>query len=283
MTGFEIYMKANKMADNTIKIYNNAVELLHNHVQKADNEITTQDVLSWIASMNNLSGATVSQRLAGVKAYFSYLEMIGEVESNVTEKIKPPKIEHKEKPYPEAEVIRKMINVTGNVRDKAFIYTLASTGMRFSEISAITVGQYRNMLGEDCREIEILGKGSKHRRVYINDEAKRYIDTYLVIRTRKLGELSDDDYLFASGLNNKLDASNSCKMVKRVARNAGYADADDVCNHWLRAAFATTQAESGTPVTDIQAAMGHSNVQTTSLYIKHTQSRINNTMRKAVF
>ena len=56
-----------------------------------------------------------------------------------------------------------MIECATNPRDKA-IATLASTGMRISELINITLNDF------DGNDINIVGKGSKRRVVHINDK-----------------------------------------------------------------------------------------------------------------
>lgn len=104
------------------------------------------------------------------------------------------------------------------------------------------------------------------------------IDNYLNTRPK-----SNYNNLFLSYYGGPIHSNNLSQTLKNVAKKAGYPMWKDICNHALRSAFATTKAEQGTPLTTIQASMGHSKLETTLIYIKRNQNAINSAMKNMAF
>lgn len=273
---YVIYLTAGKKATSTIEKYSSYVQQMLDYINKPETEITYLDLLNWQSSISKYESATICLRLAAVRSYFNFLHMAKIIAENPAVGLETPKKVNKEKPYPDASMLRAMVDNARTPRDRAIILTMATTGLRVSELLSITYDQYLD--ARENREVTIKGKGSKFRTVYLNDEVVEAIEAYL---PRRKDDFSDK--LFTSFRGGEIDSSNLCDTMKTTARRAGIPFWKDVCNHWLRAGFATTQAEAGTPVSDIQAAMGHSSLATTSIYIKHTQARINAAMSKSVF
>lgn len=277
-TAYINYLKGDKKSPRTIAEYTKYVKQMLDFVGKPDVEVTYTDLVDWKASIAHLAPSSVCLQIAAVKSYFQFLVDAEMIDKNPADKLKRPAKKNKEKPYPEAWMIRAMVDNARTDRDRAIIMLFATTGLRFSELANITLDEYKNMGGSDGREIKILGKGAKERTVYVNDEAKLYIDVYLTTRPR-----NSSDKLFLSFTGQELHENCFSQTLKNVAKKAGIPFWNEICPHFLRTSFATLQSEAGTPVATIQAAMGHASLATTSVYIKHSQERINNAMKTVAF
>lgn len=277
-TAYINYLKGDQKSPRTITEYTKYVNQMLDFVGKPDIEVTYTDLVDWKASIANLAPSSVCLQIAAVKSYFQFLVDAEMIDKNPADKLKRPAKKNKEKPYPEAWMIRAMVDNARTDRDRAIIMLFATTGLRFSELANITLDEYKNMGGSDGREIKILGKGAKERTVYVNDEAKLYIDMYLTARPH-----NGSNKLFLSFTGQELHENCFSQTLKNVAKKAGIPFWNEVSPHWLRASFATLQSEAGTPVATIQAAMGHASLATTSVYIKHSQARINSAMKTVAF
>lgn len=272
------YLKADKKSPRTIAEYTKYINQMLEFVGKDEGDITYTDLVNWKASISHLSPNTICLQIAAIKSYFGFLEEAEIITSNPATKIKRPAKKAKEKHYPEAWMIRAMIDNARTIRDKAIIMLFATTGLRVSELTGLTLEQYKHMGGSDGREITIVGKGAKERTIYINDEVKELIDMY--IPNRPVNSCSK---LFVSFQGGEIHSNNLSQTLKHIAKNSGIPFWNDISSHWLRVSFATLQSEAGTPVATIQAAMGHASLATTSVYIKHSQARINNAMKTVAF
>lgn len=280
-TNYITYLQSKSSSPLTIASYTKYVKMALDYIGKPENEITYMDLVNWKNTFTNLKPNSQNIRISAIKNYFAFLKKSKIIEVNPAEELEKQKIRDcdvKQKPYIEAHYLRDMVNSARTIRDKAIILLFATTGLRVSELTNITVEQYKNLSGLDGRELVIVGKGNKTRRVYINDEVKEMIDSYLLIRPK-----CECSNLFLSFQNGPIHSNNLSQTLKNVAKKAGYPLWNDVCNHALRSAFATTKAEQGTPLTTIQAAMGHAKLETTLIYIKRNQNNINNAMKNMAF
>lgn len=275
------YLQSQSRSPLTIQNYTKYINMALEYIGKPENDITYIDLLDWKNTFTNLKPNSQNIRISAIKNYFSFLTKAEIIASNPAEELEKQKVRDcdvKQKPYIEAHYLRDMVNHARTIRDKAIILLFASTGLRVSELIAITLDQYQNMTGPNGRELVILGKGNKTRRIYINDEVKNIIDSY--IKTRPQSKYNN---LFLSFQGGPIHSNNLSQTLKNVAKKAGYPQWQEICNHALRSAFATTKAEQGTPLTTIQAAMGHARLDTTLIYIKRNQNVINNAMANMAF
>lgn len=276
-----VYLESQSRSPLTIANYTKYINMALDYIGKPESEITYMDLVSWKNTFINLKPNSQNVRISAVKNYFAFLKKAGIIDSNPAKELEKQKIREcdvKQKPYIEAHYLRDMVNNARTMRDKAIILLFATTGLRVSELTGITLEQYQSMNGKDNRELTIVGKGNKTRKVYINDETKLAIDSYLLTRPKVACP-----NLFLSFQNGPIHSNNLSQTLKSVAKRAGYPMWQDICNHALRSAFATTKAEQGTPLTTIQAAMGHSKLETTLIYIKRNQNNINNAMANMAF
>ena len=275
------YLQSQSRSPLTIKNYTKYINMALDYIGKPENEITYMDLVNWKNSFANLKPNSQNIRISAIKSYFSFLKKADILTSNPADELEKQKVRDcdvKQKPYIEAHYLRDMVNNARTIRDKAIILLFATTGLRVSELTNITLDDYKNMNGQNNRELTITGKGNKSRKVYIVDEVKDMIDSYL--KTRPISEYSN---LFLSFSGGPIHSNNLSQTLKSVAKKAGFPMWNDICNHALRSAFATTQAENGTALTTIQAAMGHAKLETTLIYIKRNQNSINNAIRNVAF
>lgn len=280
-TNYTAYLQSKSSSPLTIANYTKYINMALDYIGKPESEIIYMDLVNWKNTFTNLKPNSQNIRISAIKNYFAFLKKSKVIEENPAEGLEKQKIRDcdvKQKPYIEAHYLRDMVNHARTIRDKAIILLFATTGLRVSELTNLTVEQYMNLDGLDGRELAIVGKGNKVRRVYINDEVKEMIDNYLNTRPK-----SNYNNLFLSYYGGPIHSNNLSQTLKNVAKKAGYPMWKDICNHALRSAFATTKAEQGTPLTTIQASMGHSKLETTLIYIKRNQNAINSAMKNMAF
>ena len=259
--------------ENTKKSYRTDVECMMDFVGKNEEDITLADLLAWKVDMQERgnSTATMARRIGSVKRYFDFLVDIDVIAKDPSKKLKAPKVVNKVEPTLTADDIHKILSCTKNKRDKAIIATLASTGMRISELINIKMDDIE---GDD---IHIVGKGSKRRVVHINEKTMGYIHDYLA--TRKY----DSDNLFVSNGNTPMLPNNINRTLKRLADKAGIDK--NIHNHSLRHLWATSMLDHGVPLERIQLCMGHSDISVTTRYakIRNEREAVRETMDIEVF
>lgn len=276
-----LYLQSESYSPLTIKNYSKYIEMALKFIGKEDKDITSMDIVTWANTFTNLKPNSQNIRLSAVKSYFGFLADFGFIDCDPCKAVKKRKVREcdvKQKPYIEAYQLREMVNHARSFRDKAIVLLFATTGIRVSELTNITLGDYNNLSGEDNRELTIVGKGNKIRKVYIVDEVKEAIDTYLRLRPE-----SDCNKLFITNQGGQIHSNNLTIAIKNIAKQAGIPFYSEMCCHALRAGYATTKHAQGESIKTIQKSLGHSNLETTLRYIKDSQSEINASMKKVAF
>lgn len=259
------YLWGNKRNENTINAYVADIEQCLNSIDKPVDAITIFDLEDWKAGMNGLSSASVARKISAVKCFFKYLADRDAISKDPAKNLTTVRIKNKVKVVPDGKEIRAMLDAAGCKRNKAIIMTLATTGMRISELGSITLEQYQSRVDD---AIVITGKGDKQRVIQFAPETISMIDDYVA-----WGRKDGCDRLFTSNLGNPIDHQCTSDMLKRTAKRAGIENWHDISNHYMRAAFATIKSEAGVPIEVIKDMLGHSDIAVTSRYIKRTEQR----------
>ncbi len=161
------------------------------------------------------------------------------------------------------EEIKKLIEITENIKHKLIIKLLYGCGFRVSEL----VNLKKSDLNFDEELIHIrLAKGRKDRFVKIPSSIKKELEGYC--------RLSSAEVLFPSNRGGKLTKKTIAKIVQNSARKAGIKKR--VYPHLLRHSFATHLLEQGTDLRMIQKLLGHSDIKTTQIYLKISNANIKN-------
>lgn len=156
-------------------------------------------------------------------------------------------------------------------RDKAILELLFSTGMRVSEAASLKIDNVN--LKRD--EFTVLGKGKKHRVVYLSDDAKRSIKSYLDRRK------DTSPYLFvrhdrarrsAGATSHPLTPRSVQRIVDRYAKEAGITKR--VTPHTLRHTYATDLLRNGADIRAVQSLLGHESITTTQVYTHITDKEL---------
>ncbi len=159
-----------------------------------------------------------------------------------------------------------------SLRDRAILELLFSTGLRVSELCALS-----RYLDWSRDEISVRGKGGKIRPVFISIGAKRAIKKYL----DKRGDTDDALFVYigrgakraeTDGGSAHLSTRSVERLVKQYAIIAGIDKR--VTPHTLRHSFATDLLQNGADIRSVQALLGHANIATTQIYTHVTDKHL---------
>lgn len=260
-------------SENTKKSYGKDIKYMLGYINKEESDITLADLLDWVNWMQEKgnSSATIARRIGTAKRYFSFLVDIEVLDADPSVKLTAPKVVNKVEPTLTSDEIQRILACAKNPRDKAIIATLASTGMRISELINIKLDDF------DGNDVYIIGKGNKRRLIHINDKAMGYINDYLKVRKDGV------DNLFVSNQHTPMLADNINRTLKRLANKAGVEK--NIHNHSLRHLWATSMLDHGVSLERIQLCMGHSDISVTTRYarIRNERQVVHDVMEIEVF
>ena len=196
---------------------------------------------------------TLNNERRVLSAFFSWASSEGYVQVNPMLKIKSIRVDKRVKePFTDDD----MEAIRGSVRNNfehALVELLYSTGIRCSELVQIRIRDidFQNM------QMKVLGKGGKERYVYLNAKAKRAVLAHM-----SHGHV--DCYLFpASRSSNHISTSYVRQVLHDIGKRAGVSD---VHPHRFRRTTASMALSRGMPIDQVQKLLGHSNIETTTLY-----------------
>ncbi|MEP6168798.1 MAG: tyrosine-type recombinase/integrase, partial [Rhodopirellula bahusiensis] len=160
--------------------------------------------------------------------------------------------------------IQRMMEAARTLRDKLLLSVLYATGLRVAEVARLQWSDF----DFDRQQIRVqLGKGRKDRYVMLADDLLPLM-RQLWRHTKGVG------YLFPSE-DGRVGRHLSPRTIQRAVKQARILAGIDkhATPHSFRHSFATHLIESGTDIRFIQKLLGHTNLETTSLYTKVAQMK----------
>jgi len=156
-----------------------------------------------------------------------------------------------------------------DLRDKAILELLFSTGLRVSELCSLT-----SDIDLKSDELSIRGKGGKVRVVFISLEAKKAVKNYLAARK----DMSDALFIQIGSKISPLTRRSVERIVKQHGIKAGISK--KVTPHVMRHMFATDLLGNGADLRSVQAILGHANIGTTQIYTHVTDKHLRDIHKK---
>lgn len=155
-------------------------------------------------------------------------------------------------------------------RNLVMLRLMLATGLRAGEVVALR----REHLDLDtCRLVVREGKGAKDRVLWFSDEVRGALTEWLERRP-------ESPYLFPTRQGGQLQTRYLRELVSRLAVRAKIAEAEKVSPHTLRHTFATDLYRETHDLRLVQAALGHSSVQTTEVYTHLVNGEVENALRR---
>jgi integrase/recombinase XerD len=158
-------------------------------------------------------------------------------------------------------------STTLGIRDRAMLETLYATGLRVSELVALTIDRVRL----DPGFVRIIGKGRKERLVPLGTEAIEWIERYTG-SARTILDRDRRSELFLNHRGGALTRQGFWKILRRHAQQAGIRS--HLSPHVIRHSFATHLVENGADLRAVQMMLGHSSLTTTEIYTHVARERL---------
>jgi integrase/recombinase XerD len=284
LRNFETYLKLEKsLSRNSIEAYLNDIHKLEKYFLETGSElspaqVTYPDLKSFILwySSNNNNARTQSRVLSGIRAFYKFLLIEGEIDKNPASLIESPKIGLK---LPEVLSIAEIDMMIAEIdlskqeghRNKAIIETLYGCGLRVSELVNMRLTDVHNEEGY----VMVTGKGEKQRLVPISNKALKEIDIYKTDR-RRLPVIHDQNIIFLNRRGSKLTRAMIFTIIKDLAAKAGIKK--NISPHTFRHSFATHMIEAGADLRAVQEMLGHESILTTEIYTHIDRSFLRDTL-----
>lgn len=266
------YMPARNFAPRSRIEYDHDLTQLVTFMERAG--VTHVDALSlkhvdaYQAELDRLgfAGSTRRRKTASARSFLRFLARNGYLRQDLGAQLIPPQAETKEpRVLSEAEYKRLLDVVRYETRDATVIELLLQTGLRLTELIRLTLDdvQLPTKITPDPENVGLLyvraGKGRKDRTLPLNCKACKAIRAYL--RVRPDVEIRT---LFVNKFRGPLGPRG---VQKLVAKYLAAANIQGASVHSLRHTFGTHHVARGTSLRTVQAALGHQDLKTTSIYV----------------
>lgn len=197
--------------------------------------------------------STINAKLSALRSYYHFLYDEEHIDRNIAEKIELIEEENKEpKKVLSQQQVFKILDEVTDLRDRALLETLYTTGIREGELTAVNI---ENVDFENRLLYVIKGKGKKGgktRIIPISKTALKWVKAY--IGSRKQG------VLFLNNRGSRLSERSVYNIVKKYFP----------CSpHELRHCFATHMIVKTGNMKGVSEMLGHSSVQMTEQIYTH--------------
>ncbi len=228
----------------------------------------------------NLKKNTQSYYIIAIRNFLKYLAK-NDYKTLSSDKIELPKIPQRQIDIIEYDELERLLaspkgNDLKNLRDKAILEVLFSTGLRVSELCSLS--RYFDL---NRGEITVRGKGNKLRVVFLADSTKKAIKEYLAERSDAeealFVSLTKATHSTSSGQKNpkvigRILPRTIQRLIDFYSRKAGIAK--KVHPHMIRHSFATDLLINGADLRSVQEMLGHANISTTQIYTHLTNKEL---------
>ena len=240
----------------TIERYRYILTRAFSEMAVSERRTTVYHLRGWLTRerQRGISESTLEGYRATFSAYFNWLHREGLISVNPCTNLGPikcPKVVRL--PFSDIEIER-LKEACWDIRDKALICFLLSTGCRISEVTQLD----RADVDMQAMQCTVTGKGNKQRVVYIDNVTRMHLRRYEAARS----DLSPA--LFAGKGSERLTPGGVRKMLRTVGQ---IARVENVHPHRFRRTLATGLIARGMPIQEVSRILGHENLDTTMTYV----------------
>ena len=235
--------------------------------QDPDAALTQQDRRDWavrdykrqMKQERGWSAATVNQALAAIDNFYRSRQMgRPDVAREQLPRLAPRALGESE----QRKLLRAVERLL-SVRDRAIVTIMLYTGLRLSELAALTVTDVAVTARKGTVTVRS-GKGDRYRTVPLNSPCRTALSEWLVQRAGlRTTKETTTAALWLSRLGTHMSARAVGYVIARVAADA---DLVGVSAHVLRHTFVTNLIRSGADVVLVAELAGHRRLDTTRLY-----------------
>ncbi|KOR92064.1 tyrosine-type recombinase/integrase [Geobacillus stearothermophilus] len=285
------YLQEKGASPNTIISYTNDLNIFFNdlHIRPSD-YVTPADIRKWIHQMLNpaegkpLAISTINRRLNSLRSFYAWAVEHHKIEQNPMKDIQDLKSadEDNEKimwlTEEEFEDLlhrmrKKPVQSRGvdpeekYRRDRAVVYLLTYAGFRVEELSNLKLTD----LDLEMKRIRIVGKGMKVRTVPISNILLAELEDWLKFRAemaKKKPHVAESPYVFYSQRSPKF----SVRGIQRMIDSYSLPN-KKLTPHMFRHTFCKWMLKAtNNDIEKVRRLAGHSNIATTSRYLKDSYS-----------
>lgn len=213
----------------------------------------------------DLSIKTINYHIVALRSFLKFL-LRNDIDTLNPEKCDLAKIDPREVSYLTESELESLLwapyqfehKAIAQARDAALLAFLFSTGLRVSELIALTKDRIRT----DSNQLTVIGKWRKMRSTFVTHDALEKLEEYRTQRT------DDSHFVFVSHSNNRAPGQLTRNAVEDIVKKYKSLCGIDkkITPHTIRHSFATQLLKKWADIRSVQALLGHASITTTQIY-----------------
>ncbi|RIV19617.1 site-specific tyrosine recombinase XerD [Alicyclobacillaceae bacterium I2511] len=264
---------------NTLESYRRDLEHFFQHLdpdgQHSLSPVKATSIIAYLAYLRELGRATttVSRNLASLRSFFHYLVRQEIITVDPTTYVEAPKVEKRLPKVLSIHEVEKLleapdVSTAPGLRDKAMLELMYATGIRVSELVAITPVDVNLSSGF----LRCMGKGAKERIIPLGEVAQQALLQYITEGRQEMLHHMESSALFLNHHGKQMSRQGFWKILKKYAQTTNIHK--DITPHTLRHSVATHLLERGADLRSVQEMLGHADISTTQIYTHVTRTHI---------
>ena len=259
----EYLKKIKNYSDHTCKAYESDLKQYVLYLNEFDSDLFDNKNFVNYLFEKGLAKSTINRKLTSIN---NFLEWASKIEKNKSYyKFESLKTERKLPDILTSNYINTLINelpinTPKEVRNKAIVELLYSSGLRVSEVVNLKLNDIK-----DNKSLRVVGKGRKVRILPVTDQAYNIIKLWIKNFRKNFLNDQDNNYLFLGVRGKQL----SDREVRRIVKSS-----TGTFPHNLRHTFATHILDGGADLRVVQELLGHSDPTTTQLYTHVSKKKL---------
>lgn len=271
-------------SEHTITAYNSdlgkAAEFFHGLGVGSWRDIEANHQFRYEASLGpGIARATAQRRISALRSFLKFLKKNGEGPASdlpSTGGFRKPKTLPKALPMEQIQSLLGLPDLSKpqGIRDRALMELIYGAGLRVSEAVELETSR----LELEARNVQVLGKRGKVRRVPLPVETAAWLDRYLREGRPLLAKRAGARVLLSDTGKNLLRQT-AYDILEKYAKRAGLPVGTSP--HTLRHTYAVHLLKGGADLRAVQELLGHESIATTQVYTQLDIDEVRNVYRKA--
>ena len=252
-------------SDHTTTAYKNDLEQYFDYLKNTQkNLFDNEDFVDYLFSLE-LAKSTINRKLTSVNNFLLWSSKLDKYKGKTFRKSENLKTEKKLPNILTSNYINNLIDklptsTAKDVRNKAIIELLYSSGLRVSELVNLKINDVKN-----DGSLRVIGKGRKERLLPMTDQAYKIISLWLKSNRAEFLKDNDNQFIFL-GVRGKQITDREVRRVVNVITGT--------FPHNIRHTFATHVLDGGADLRVVQELLGHSDPGTTQIYTHISKKKL---------
>ena len=252
-------------SEHTCKAYQSDLEQYFSYLNETEKDLfDNEDFVDYLFG-HELAKSTINRKLTSVNNFLSWSSKLDHNRNKTFKKSENLKTEKKLPDILTSNYINNLIDnlptsSPKEVRNKAIIELLYSSGLRVSELVNLKIDDIKN-----DRSLRVVGKGRKERILPMTDQAYDTISKWLKTSRAEFLKNNNNKFIFLGVRGQQITDREVRRVVKLIT---------GTFPHNIRHTFATHVLDGGADLRVVQELLGHSDPGTTQIYTHISKKKL---------